>query len=180
MNQSEPPQYGLAVWPTAWDADRFGVGCCCGGVGPAGDLKSANVLYDRALNIKLCDFAFSKFKEGLSAHMDSQVGTPAWARQRPLPCPPCDSSRWMRKRCNVQMRTLSSHGVRFISAARLGLVRAADGTRGAAWRRVHTELRRVRPPRRARLLFVARRRCGKFQRRAAAPRRPRSAWLSPQ
>ena len=25
------------------------------------DLKSANVLYDRNLNVKLCDFAFSKF-----------------------------------------------------------------------------------------------------------------------
>jgi serine/threonine protein kinase len=42
------------------------------------DLKSANVLYDKHLNIKLCDFAFSKFKRKLSALMDSQVGTPAW------------------------------------------------------------------------------------------------------
>eukprot|EP01043_Picozoa_sp_COSAG02_P015339 COSAG02_NODE_652_length_18867_cov_30.656756_4_plen_712_part_00 len=42
------------------------------------DLKSANVLYDKQLNIKLCDFAFSKFKRKLSALMDSQVGTPAW------------------------------------------------------------------------------------------------------
>ena len=42
------------------------------------DLKSANVLYDRSLNIKLCDFAFSKFKRAMSAQMDSQVGTPAW------------------------------------------------------------------------------------------------------
>ena len=42
------------------------------------DLKSANVLYDRALNVKLCDFAFSKFKRQLSGLMDSQVGTPAW------------------------------------------------------------------------------------------------------
>jgi serine/threonine protein kinase len=42
------------------------------------DLKSANVLYDKQLNIKLCDFAFSKFKRKLSGLMDSQVGTPAW------------------------------------------------------------------------------------------------------
>ena len=42
------------------------------------DLKSANVLYDKQLNIKLCDFAFSKFKRQLSGLMDSQVGTPAW------------------------------------------------------------------------------------------------------
>ena len=43
------------------------------------DLKSPNVLYDRDLNIKLCDFAFSKFKEGISvADMKSRVGTPAW------------------------------------------------------------------------------------------------------
>ena len=45
------------------------------------DLKSPNVLYDRDLNIKLCDFAFSKFKDGmsvLSAQMKSRVGTPAW------------------------------------------------------------------------------------------------------
>ena len=46
------------------------------------DLKSPNVLYDRDLNIKLCDFAFSKFKDGLekghNAQMDSRVGTPAW------------------------------------------------------------------------------------------------------
>jgi hypothetical protein len=27
------------------------------------DLKSANVLYDRGLNVRLCDFAFSKFKQ---------------------------------------------------------------------------------------------------------------------
>eukprot|EP01043_Picozoa_sp_COSAG02_P036970 COSAG02_NODE_2746_length_8108_cov_37.665002_4_plen_850_part_00 len=43
------------------------------------DLKSPNVLYDRDLNIKLCDFAFSKFKDGMSvADMKSRVGTPAW------------------------------------------------------------------------------------------------------
>ena len=45
------------------------------------DLKSPNVLYDRDLNIKLCDFAFSKFKDGMdrvNAQMDSRVGTPAW------------------------------------------------------------------------------------------------------
>jgi serine/threonine protein kinase len=42
------------------------------------DLKSPNVLYDRDLNIKLCDFAFSKFKDGISAQMESRVGTPAW------------------------------------------------------------------------------------------------------
>ena len=28
----------------------------------AGDLKSPNVLYDKQLHVKLCDFAFSKFK----------------------------------------------------------------------------------------------------------------------
>jgi serine/threonine protein kinase len=33
---------------------------------------------DRNLNIKICDFAFSKFKQRLSALMESQVGTPAW------------------------------------------------------------------------------------------------------
>jgi serine/threonine protein kinase len=38
------------------------------------DLKSSNVLYDRDLHVKLCDFAFSKFKEGLSAKMESRVG----------------------------------------------------------------------------------------------------------
>jgi serine/threonine protein kinase len=42
------------------------------------DLKSANVLYDRNLNVKLCDFAFSKFRQHLSNMMESQVGTPAW------------------------------------------------------------------------------------------------------
>ena len=42
------------------------------------DLKSANVLYDRGLRIKLCDFAFSKFKERKSMRFESRVGTPAW------------------------------------------------------------------------------------------------------
>jgi serine/threonine protein kinase len=46
------------------------------------DLKSPNVLYDRELHIKLCDFAFSKFKQqcgdGGTVQMDSRVGTPAW------------------------------------------------------------------------------------------------------
>ena len=27
------------------------------------DLKSANVLFDRKLHVKLCDFAFSKFRQ---------------------------------------------------------------------------------------------------------------------
>jgi tRNA A-37 threonylcarbamoyl transferase component Bud32 len=46
------------------------------------DLKSPNVLYDASLRIKLCDFAFSKFKEKCgeagTVQMDSRVGTPAW------------------------------------------------------------------------------------------------------
>ena len=43
------------------------------------DLKSPNVLYDRDLRIKLCDFAFSRFKkEQCGENMDSRVGTPAW------------------------------------------------------------------------------------------------------
>eukprot|EP01052_Picozoa_sp_SAG31_P010214 SAG31_NODE_552_length_14204_cov_14.295356_8_plen_484_part_00 len=41
------------------------------------DLKGSNVLYDRQLNVRLCDFAFSKFKQQQSG-MASQVGTPAW------------------------------------------------------------------------------------------------------
>lgn len=31
------------------------------------DLKSSNVLYDRDLRVKLCDFAFAKFKDGCAA-----------------------------------------------------------------------------------------------------------------
>ena len=47
------------------------------------DLKSANVLVDKQLVVKPCDFAFSKFKavvtdNTLSAKLVSQVGTPAW------------------------------------------------------------------------------------------------------
>ena len=45
------------------------------------DLKSHNVLYDKQLNIKLCDFAFSKFKATLekkSVRFESRVGTPQW------------------------------------------------------------------------------------------------------
>ena len=45
------------------------------------DLKSHNVLYDKQLNIKLCDFAFSKFKQQLeqkSIIFESRVGTPQW------------------------------------------------------------------------------------------------------
>lgn len=40
------------------------------------------MLYDRDCRVKLCDFAFSRFKEKCgnetSAKMDSRVGTPAW------------------------------------------------------------------------------------------------------
>ena len=45
------------------------------------DLKSPNVLYDRDLRIKLCDFAFSTFKEKVeneTVKFESRVGTPAW------------------------------------------------------------------------------------------------------
>jgi serine/threonine protein kinase len=45
------------------------------------DLKSLNVLYDQSLSIKLCDFAFSKFKEQLdkkTARFQTSVGTPQW------------------------------------------------------------------------------------------------------
>jgi hypothetical protein len=44
------------------------------------DLKSANVLFDKQLRIKLCDFAFSKFKpaDEDSANLRTQVGTAAW------------------------------------------------------------------------------------------------------
>ena len=43
------------------------------------DLKSGNVLYDPQLNVKLCDFAFSKVKElEAEAAFESTVGTPAW------------------------------------------------------------------------------------------------------
>ena len=52
------------------------------------DLKSANVLFNRQLQVKLCDFAFSKFKlaagenswggAASSAAFESTVGTPAW------------------------------------------------------------------------------------------------------
>ena len=46
------------------------------------DLKSANVLFDKQLRIKLCDFAFSKFKLAAAAQttaaFESSVGTPAW------------------------------------------------------------------------------------------------------
>ena len=54
------------------------------------DLKSLNVLFNRQLEVKLCDFAFSKFRMGTggtgsaggggskSAAFESTVGTPAW------------------------------------------------------------------------------------------------------
>jgi serine/threonine protein kinase len=44
------------------------------------DLKSANVLFNRHLDVKLCDFAFSKFKQqaSISAKFETSVGTPAW------------------------------------------------------------------------------------------------------
>lgn len=42
------------------------------------DLKSPNVLYDKDLNIKLCDFAFSAFSQQASMRFESRVGTPAW------------------------------------------------------------------------------------------------------
>lgn len=42
------------------------------------DLKSHNVLYDKDLHIKLCDFGFSTFKSHASARFESRVGTPAW------------------------------------------------------------------------------------------------------
>jgi predicted Ser/Thr protein kinase len=45
------------------------------------DLKSPNVLYNRDLYIKLCDFAFSKFKSKIADEtlkFESRVGTPAW------------------------------------------------------------------------------------------------------
>jgi len=44
------------------------------------DLKSANVLFNRHLDVKLCDFAFSKFKQqaSMSARFETSVGTPAW------------------------------------------------------------------------------------------------------
>lgn len=45
------------------------------------DLKSANVLFDKQLRIKICDFAFSKFKpsdENASMQLQTQIGTAAW------------------------------------------------------------------------------------------------------
>jgi tRNA A-37 threonylcarbamoyl transferase component Bud32 len=43
------------------------------------DLKSPNCLYNRDLTVKLCDFAFSKWKSaGAEQVMSSAVGTPAW------------------------------------------------------------------------------------------------------
>jgi serine/threonine protein kinase len=42
------------------------------------DLKSMNVLYDKDLRIKLCDFGLSAFKSHPSVRFESQVGTPAW------------------------------------------------------------------------------------------------------
>ena len=45
------------------------------------DLKSANVLFgNRLSDVKLCDFAFSKFKQhaSMSAKFETSVGTPAW------------------------------------------------------------------------------------------------------
>ena len=73
---------------------QLGIACgiCCGmGVLHAHnvchrDLKSANVLFDRKLNVKLCDFAFSKFRQvqveaegdAAEAKFISSVGTPAW------------------------------------------------------------------------------------------------------
>ena len=43
------------------------------------DLKSPNCLYNRDLTVKLCDFAFSKWKQaGAEGVMSSAVGTPAW------------------------------------------------------------------------------------------------------
>jgi sterile alpha motif and leucine zipper-containing kinase AZK len=45
------------------------------------DLKSANVLFDKQLRIKLCDFAFSKFKpsdDNASMQLQTQIGTAAW------------------------------------------------------------------------------------------------------
>lgn len=41
------------------------------------DLKSPNVLFDSQLRIKICDFAFSKFKAE-QTQLLSSVGTPAW------------------------------------------------------------------------------------------------------
>eukprot|EP01048_Picozoa_sp_COSAG05_P014795 COSAG05_NODE_1708_length_4240_cov_2505.441439_3_plen_437_part_00 len=42
------------------------------------DLKSPNVLYNAQLQVKLCDFAFSKWKAEASRNFSSSVGTPAW------------------------------------------------------------------------------------------------------
>ena len=42
------------------------------------DMKSQNVLFDRDLSIKLCDFAFSEFKDRKSMRFESCGGTPAW------------------------------------------------------------------------------------------------------
>ena len=48
------------------------------------DLKSANCLFNRQLVVKICDFAFSKFRLGggaggaTSAAFETSVGTPAW------------------------------------------------------------------------------------------------------
>eukprot|EP01048_Picozoa_sp_COSAG05_P010947 COSAG05_NODE_998_length_6249_cov_30.416260_3_plen_798_part_00 len=43
------------------------------------DLKSANVLFDRAMMPKVCDFAFSKFQTSNKAvEFNSSVGTPQW------------------------------------------------------------------------------------------------------
>ena len=42
------------------------------------DLKSPNVLYNASLQVKLCDFAFSKWKAEASRNFSSSVGTPGW------------------------------------------------------------------------------------------------------
>ena len=45
-------------------------------------LGSMNVLYDRELRIKLCDFGFAKFKDKLddAVQFESRVGTPVRTR----------------------------------------------------------------------------------------------------
>ena len=40
------------------------------------DLKSPNCLYNKDLTVKLCDFAFSKWKQAGADVMSSSVGTP--------------------------------------------------------------------------------------------------------
>ena len=60
------------------------------------DLKSANVLYDRELKVKLCDFAFSKFKKQGNAYLWAAlpIGCPS-----PLALWPAVTARKLTVRC---------------------------------------------------------------------------------